>query len=169
MRRKETFEEIGRRFLEAGRCCSMISLLGLTLSVLALATIAQAQDRSPRDGAGFQCFIPLPFNPRETRLKKLTGGPTGVDVLRTLAVARLLLDNVAHVKAYWVMCGLPVAQGALGFGVDDLDGTLVEEKIVHMAGADTPVGLTEEQIVRTIREAGRTPVERDSFYRRVIR
>jgi aminodeoxyfutalosine synthase len=130
--------------------------------------ILRVRDGQDRSG-GFQCFIPLPFNARETRLKKLTGGPTGVEVLRTLAVARLLLDNVDHVKAYWVMCGLPVAQVALGFGVDDLDGTLVEEKIVHMAGADTPAGLTEAEIVRAIREAGRTPVERDSFYRRVTR
>lgn len=127
--------------------------------------IREAQDRSP----GFQTFIPLPFNARETRLKKLTGGPTGVEVLRTLAVSRLVIDNVAHLKAYWVMCGLPIAHVALGFGVDDLDGTLIEEKVVHMAGAQTPLGLTEEQIVRTIREAGRTPVERDSFYRKVTR
>lgn len=132
--------------------------------------VREAQDRSLRhQPVAFQCFIPLPFNPRETRLKKLTGGPTGVEVLRTLAVSRLVLENVDHVKAYWVMCGLPVAQVALGFGVDCLDGTLVEEKIVHMAGADTPVGLTESEIVRTIRDAGRTPVERDSFYRRVTR
>jgi aminodeoxyfutalosine synthase len=127
--------------------------------------VREAQERT----GGFQCFIPLPFNPRETRLRKLTGGPTGVEILRTLAVARLLLDNVPHLKAYWVMCGLPVAQVALEFGVDDLDGTLVEEKIVHMAGAQTPVGLTEDEIVRTIREARRRPVERDSFYRAVSR
>jgi aminodeoxyfutalosine synthase len=132
--------------------------------------VREAQDRSRAQGStNFQCFIPLPFNPRETRLKKLTGGPTGVDVLRTLAVSRLVLDNVEHVKAYWVMCGLSVAQLALGFGVDCLDGTLVEEKIVHMAGADTPVGLTEAELVSTIRAAGRTPVERDSFYRRIVR
>ncbi|MBI3725082.1 aminofutalosine synthase MqnE [bacterium] len=127
--------------------------------------VREGQDRS----RGFQTFIPLPFNPKETFLRKLTNGPTGADVLRTLAVSRLLLDNVPHLKAYWVMCGLQVAQVALGFGVDDLDGTLVEEKIVHMAGAETPIGLTEEQIVRTIREAGRTPVERDSFYRELVR
>src|SRR5207249_7768504 len=114
----------------------------------------EGQDRS----GGFQTFIPLPFNPRETPLKKATNGPTGACVLRTLAVARLIIDNVPHLKAYWVMCGLPVAQVALGFGVDDLDGTLVEEKIVHMAGAETPAGLTEDEIVRAIREAGRPPV-----------
>jgi aminodeoxyfutalosine synthase len=127
--------------------------------------VREGQDRSH----GFQCFIPLPFNPRETFLRKLTNGPTGAEILRTLAVSRLMIDNVPHLKAYWVMCGLPVAQVALGFGVDDLDGTLVAEKIVHMAGADTPIGLTEEALARTIREARRTPVERDSFYRPIVR
>src|SRR5581483_10161625 len=165
----ERYFEIHHRAHEAGLPSNVTMLFGHIETpahrVDHMIRVREAQDVS----RGFQCFIPLPFNPRETRLKKLTGGPTGVEVLRTLAVSRLVLDNLDHIKAYWVMCGLPVAQVALGFGVDCLDGTLVEEKIVHMAGAQTPVGLTETEIVRTIRDAGRTPVERDSFYRRVLR
>jgi aminodeoxyfutalosine synthase len=112
---------------------------------------------------GFQTFIPLAFHPEGNDLGKLPG-PTGVDALRTYAVGRLMLHNIEHIKAYWIMIGLATAQVAQHFGVDDLDGTVQEEKIYHMAGAETPQAMTRHQLVRLIREAGRTAVERDTLY-----
>ncbi len=112
---------------------------------------------------GFQTFIPLAFHPDGNTLAKLPG-PTGVDDLRTYAVARLMLHNIEHIKAYWIMIGLKTAQIALSFGVDDLDGTVQEEKIYHMAGAETPQAMSRNDLVRLIREAGRTAVERDTLY-----
>jgi aminodeoxyfutalosine synthase len=112
---------------------------------------------------GFQTFIPLAFHPDNNALMKLPA-PTGVEDLRTYAVARLVLDNIPHIKAYWIMLGVKTAQTALWFGADDLDGTVQEERIYHMAGADTPQVLSPAEIVRVIQEAGRTPVERDTLY-----
>ena len=112
---------------------------------------------------GFQTFIPLAFHPDNNALMKLPG-PTGVEDLRTYAVARLLLHNIPHVKAYWIMLGLKTAQTALWFGADDLDGTVQEEKIYHMAGAATPQAMNPNEIVRIIQNAGRAPVERDTLY-----
>jgi aminodeoxyfutalosine synthase len=112
---------------------------------------------------GFQTFIPLAFHPDNNALMKLPG-PTGVEDLRTYAVARLVLDNIPHIKAYWIMLGVKTAQSALWFGADDLDGTVQEERIYHMAGAETPQILSPAEIVRIIRNAGRTPVERDTLY-----
>ncbi len=117
------------------------------------------QDRT----GGFQAFIPLAFQPDNTRVPGAKG-VGGVDALKTLAVARIYLDNFRHIKAYWVMLGLKIAQTALCFGVNDLDGTVVEEKIGHDAGADSPQAMTREQLCRLIREAGRVPVERDTLY-----
>jgi aminodeoxyfutalosine synthase len=114
--------------------------------------------------AGLQCFIPLAFHNENNSLQKLPE-PTAVDDLRTIAVSRLLLDNVAHVKAYWVSMGVETAQVALRFGADDLDGTIVHETIYHSAGSRVPMGLTRADLVRLIREAGRVPVERDTEYR----
>jgi aminodeoxyfutalosine synthase len=112
---------------------------------------------------GFQTFIPLAFHPENNALMKLPA-PTGVEDLRTYAVARLLLDNIPHLKAYWVMLGVKTAQSALWFGADDLDGTVQEERIYHMAGAETPQTLTPDELVRVIVNAGRVPVERDTLY-----
>jgi aminodeoxyfutalosine synthase len=112
---------------------------------------------------GFQTFIPLAFHPDNNALMKLPG-PTGVEDLRTYAVARLMLHNVPHLKAYWIMLGVKTAQTALWFGADDLDGTVQEERIYHMAGAETPQTLSPEEIVRVIVNAGRAPVERDTLY-----
>ncbi len=112
---------------------------------------------------GFQTFIPLSFHPDGNDLGKLPP-PTGMDDLRTYAVARLMLDNVAHIKAYWVMLGIKTAQIAQSFGADDIDGTVQEEKIYHMAGADTPQALSRVDLVRLIREAGRRAIERDTLY-----
>ena len=112
---------------------------------------------------GFQAFIPLAFHPDNNRMEKLPA-PTAADTLRVHAIARLMLDNVPHVKAFWIATGVGVAQTSLWFGVDDLDGTVQEERIYHMAGAPTPEAMTPAEISRLIRIAGREPVERDTFY-----
>jgi aminodeoxyfutalosine synthase len=112
---------------------------------------------------GFTAFVPLAFHPGHTRLAGLPA-PTGQDDLRAIAAARLLLDNIGHVKAYWVTLGLKLAPVALHFGADDLDGTVGEERIAHGAGAESPSGLPAEELARLIREAGREPVERDAVY-----
>jgi len=112
---------------------------------------------------GFQAFIPLAFHPDNNQMRKLPP-PTAADTLRVHAVARLLLDNIPHVKAFWIATGVDVAQTALWFGADDLDGTVQEERIYHMAGAKTPEALTPAEIRHLIRAAGRQPVERDTFY-----
>jgi aminodeoxyfutalosine synthase len=117
---------------------------------------------------GFQTFIPLAFHPENTKLDHLPK-PTGLMDLRMIALSRVLLDNFDHIKAYWIMLGEKIAQTALRFGADDLDGTVVHELIYHDAGAKTPEGLTVSELHRLIREAGRTPVERDTLYRRVVR
>src|SRR5512133_1519867 len=114
---------------------------------------------------GFQVFIPLAFHPEHNMIGKAFPRPTGYDALRTLAVARLYLDNFDHVKAYWVSLGERLAQAALAFGVDDLDGTVLEERIYHMAGATVPQALDEGTLHQLIRAAGRVPAERDSLYR----
>jgi aminodeoxyfutalosine synthase len=120
---------------------------------------------------GFQTFIPLAFHPANTELGKLVehDETSGFMDLKNVAVARLLLDNFPHIKAYWIMMTPRVAQVALRFGADDLDGTVVEEKIYHDAGAKTPQALTRMQLIRLIREAGCEPFERDTLYRPVTR
>jgi aminodeoxyfutalosine synthase len=112
---------------------------------------------------GFQAFIPLAFHPDHNQMRKLPP-PSGIDTLRVHAVARLLLDNVDHIKAYWISSGVEVAQTALWFGADDLDGTVQEETIYHMAGAKTPLALSTREIETLIRDAGREPIERDTLY-----
>jgi aminodeoxyfutalosine synthase len=118
--------------------------------------------------SGFQTFIPLAFHPNNTKLSHLTKASILMD-LRTMAVSRLMLDNFPHIKAYWIMLGVPTAQIALGFGADDIDGTVVHEKIYHDAGSDSPQELTVAEIRRLIEEAGRIPVERDTLYHEVVR
>jgi len=117
---------------------------------------------------GFQTFIALSFHPDNTPLQHLPW-TTGMQDLRQIAVARLVLDNFPHIKAYWQMLTPKIAQIALRFGADDLDGTVVEEKIYHDAGADTPQGLRREDLIRLIKAAGREPLERDTLYRPVTR
>jgi aminodeoxyfutalosine synthase len=112
---------------------------------------------------GFQAFIPLAFHPDNNQMRKLPA-PTASDTLRVHAVARLMCDNIAHVKAFWIATGVEVAQTSLWFGVDDLDGTVQEERIYHMAGSRTPEGMTTRQLERLVRAAGREPVERDTLY-----
>src|ERR1700729_3056187 len=117
---------------------------------------------------GFQTFIPLAFHPENTPLDHLPV-TTGLTDIRQIAVSRLLLDNFAHIKAYWQMLTPKIAQIALRFGADDLDGTVIEEKIYHDAGATTPQGVTRKDLCRLITEAGRVPVERDTLYHAVTR
>ena len=120
------------------------------------------------DTGGFQTFIPLAFHPANTALDHLPT-TTGLTDIRQIAVGRLLLDNFPHIKSYWQMVSAKIAQISLRFGADDIDGTVVEEKIYHDAGATTPQGMRRTDLVRLIREAGREPVERDTLYRNVVR
>lgn len=124
-----------------------------------LLKLRELQDET----GGFQSFIPLAFHPQNTRLAHLPG-PTGQDDLKMLAVSRLLLDNFSHIKAFWIMLGMKVAQLSLFFGVDDLDGTVVEEKITHAAGARTAERVARDELVRLIREAGRIPGEESTAW-----
>ncbi|HVS37210.1 MAG TPA: aminofutalosine synthase MqnE, partial [Gemmataceae bacterium] len=129
-----------------------------------LCRLRELQDET----GGFQTFIPLAFHPDNTRLSHIPKASALVD-LQTMAISRLMLDNFPHIKAYWVMLGLKTAQVALSFGADDLDGTVVHEKIYHDAGSDAPQELSAAEIRRLIEEAGRVPVERDTLYNEVVR
>lgn len=127
-----------------------------------LLRLRRQQDLS----GGFQCFILLPFHPANTPMAHLPG-PSGVDILKTMALSRLMLDNIPHLKAYWIMLGLKLTQVALHFGADDLEGTIVQERIAHQAGAATAQGLTRAQVEAMITAAGFRPVERNTFHERV--
>ncbi len=129
-----------------------------------LIRLRELQDET----GGFQTFIPLAFHPDNTGLSHISK-PSGLMDLKTMAISRLMLDNFPHIKAYWIMLGIKTAQVALSFGADDIDGTVVHEKIYHDAGSDSPQELTVAEIRRLIEEAGRIPVERDTLYREVIR
>lgn len=125
-----------------------------------LMKLRKLQDKT----GGFQAFIPLAYHPKNTEIK---GSYTsGLDDLKTIAISRLYLDNFDHIKAYWVMLGEKISQLALKFGADDIDGTIIEEKITRSAGGLTGGQLTAEQLSDMIKKAGRIPVERDSFYRK---
>jgi aminodeoxyfutalosine synthase len=140
------------------------------------------RDLQDRTG-GFQAFIPLSFHPKNTRINNppsppfrkggmggfLGGYTSGIDDIKTVAISRLFLDNFPHIKAYWVMLGEKIAQLALMFGADDLDGTIIEEKITHSAGDMSSKGMTKNELINLIKKAGKTPVERDSFYNPVYR
>ena len=129
-----------------------------------LIRLRELQDET----GGFQTFIPLAFHPENTGLAHIAK-PSALTDLRTMAIARLMLDNIPHIKAYWIMLGIGTAQTALAYGADDLDGTVRHELIYHDAGATTPEALAVTDICRLIVEAGRQPVERDTLYRRVER
>ena len=124
--------------------------------------LRELQDRT----GGFSAFIPLAFHSKNTALPEIPP-TTAVEDLKMVAVARLMLDNFPHIKAYWVMIGEKLAQVALSYGADDLDGTIIEERITHTAGATSAKGLTRDEMVGMIESAGFIPVERDSFYNEV--
>lgn len=121
--------------------------------------LRELQDRAP----GFQAFIPLPFLPENTGLPHIKR-TSALDDLKTIAISRLMLDNIDHIKAFWIMLGLPIAQLALDFGADDIDGTIVEERIMHATGVGTEKGITREQLISLVRESGYIPTERNTLY-----
>lgn len=123
-----------------------------------LLILRQTQDQS----GGFNCFIPLPFQPGAGHF--IDKGPTPLETLAVLAVSRLILDNIPHLKSYWPMTGLETGAAGLSWGADDMDGTIDEEKIAHLAGAATPVGLAREKMVETIHAGGFLPIERDGRF-----
>lgn len=125
-----------------------------------LLTLRDIQDET----GGFQAFVSFPFHPENTKFSYLKRVGAWED-MKMMAISRLMLDNIEHIKAFWVMLTMPVAQLALGFGADDLDGTIGEEKIIHAAGAKTNTGITRTKLRQVIRETGYEPIERDSFYR----
>jgi aminodeoxyfutalosine synthase len=127
-----------------------------------LRQLRELQDET----GGFTGFVPFAFEPQTTVLAHVKPA-SAFDQLRNLAVSRIYLDNIEHLTAYWVSMGLPLAQVSLSYGVDDLHGTIMEEKIFHMAGATTPQELTVATLERAIRETGRDPVQRDSYYRHI--
>jgi aminodeoxyfutalosine synthase len=127
-----------------------------------LRQLRELQDET----GGFTGFVPFAFEPQTTVLAHIQPA-SAFEQLRNLAVSRIYLDNIEHLTAYWVSMGLPLAQVSLSYGVDDLHGTIMEEKIFHMAGATTPQELTVATLERAIREAGREPVQRDSYYRHI--
>ncbi len=129
-----------------------------------LCRLRELQDET----GSFQTFIPLAFHPDNTKLAELPKA-SGLLDLKTMAISRLMLDNFPHIKAYWVMLGIKTAQLALSFGADDIDGTVVHEKIYHEAGSDSPQELTVAELRRFIEEAGRVPKERDTLYHEVVR
>lgn len=123
-----------------------------------LFRLRDLQDRT----GGFQALIPLAYHPKNTKI----GGyySSGIDDLKTIAVSRLVLDNFVHIKAYWIMLGEKISQVALLFGADDIDGTIIEEKITHSAGATSSEGMQRDELIYLIKKAGKIPVERDAFY-----
>lgn len=122
-------------------------------------SLRELQDQDP----GFQAFIPLPFLPENTKLSHLKR-TSAVDDIKTMAISRLMLDNIEHIKAFWVMLGIDIAQLAFYFGADDIDGTVVEERIMHAAGATTQKGISKEDLIQLVKEAGFIPTERDTLY-----
>ncbi len=129
-----------------------------------LMRLRELQDQT----GGFQVFIPLAFHPENTQLSNIKK-PSALLDLRTMAISRLMLDNIRHIKAYWIMLGIGTAQTSLAYGADDIDGTVRHELIYHDAGATTPECLSVDTIRHLITEAGREPVERDTLYRHVLR
>ena len=125
----------------------------------------EAEGFTPPDGAGFMSFIPLAYQPGKTQV--VTRQTSALEDLKTIAISRLFLDNIPHIKAYWVTMGEEIASTALHFGADDMDGTIGEERIMHAADAASPVALTRDRLVELIQEADCIPVERDALYRTV--
>ncbi|MGO8683112.1 MAG: aminofutalosine synthase MqnE [Thermoleophilia bacterium] len=160
----------GQRWLDVMRAAHSVGLQSnATMLYGHVETAAELADHLLRlrelqdETGGFNAFIPLSFQPANTGLSELPG-PTGYDDLKMLSVGRLVLDNFKHVKAFWINVGLKLAQVSLAFGVNDLDGTVVEEKISHAAGVQTGQELDREELVRVIQGAGRNAVERDTLY-----
>lgn len=159
----EEWLEVHRIWHQMGGRSTCTMLYGhietLTQRVDHLRQLRELQDETH----GFTGFVPFAFEPQTTILAHVRPA-SAVEQLRNLAVSRIYLDNIEHLTAYWVSMGLPLAQVSLSYGVDDLHGTIMEEKIFHMAGAKTPQEQTVQTLEHTIREAGRVPMQRDSYY-----
>jgi aminodeoxyfutalosine synthase len=174
VRRKIAHDKCGSdRYLDIHRIAHRLGMRSnVTMLYGHIETDAERVDHMMRarglqdETGGFQAFIPLAFHPDNNQMRKLPA-PSAADTLRVHAVSRLMLDNIPHVKAFWIATGVDVAQTSLWFGVDDLDGTVQEEKIYHMAGARTPESMTTREIAHLISAAGREPVERDTLYNEV--
>ncbi|MFL6594012.1 MAG: radical SAM protein, partial [Chthoniobacterales bacterium] len=162
----EEWLEVHRTWHKMGRRSTATMLFGhietLEQRVDHLRLLRRLQDET----GGFTGFVPFAFEPQTPVLAHIKR-VSSFDELRNLAVSRIYLDNFDHITAYWVSIGLPLAQVSLSYGVDDLHGTIIEEKIFHMAGAQTPQQQTVAALENAIREAGRIPVQRDSYYRHV--
>ncbi|HET9280510.1 MAG TPA: aminofutalosine synthase MqnE [Candidatus Angelobacter sp.] len=165
----------GEQWLETARTAHKIGLK--SNATMLYGHIENEEDRADHmlrlralqdETHGFQTFIPLAFHPANTPLQHLFV-TTGILDIKQIAIGRLVLDNFPHIKAYWQMLSPKIAQISLRFGADDIDGTVIEEKIYHDAGATTPQGMVRKELERLIREAGREPVERDTMYRPVTR
>ena len=171
VRKKICHDKCGSdRYLDIHRIAHRLGLrTNVTMLYGHIETIEERVDHMLSERAlqdetgGFQAFIPLAFHPDNNKLQKLPA-PSATDTLRVHAVSRLVLDNIPHIKGFWIATGVEVAQLALWFGVDDLDGTVQEEKIYHMAGSATPEGMSTAQLSRLVRNAGREPLERDTLY-----
>jgi aminodeoxyfutalosine synthase len=171
VRRKICHDKCGTdRYLDIHRTAHRLGMrTNVTMLYGHIETVDERIDHLMRvrdlqdETGGFQAFIPLAFHPDNNQMRKLPA-PAATDTLRVHAVARLVLDNVDHIKAYWISSGVEVAQTALWFGADDLDGTVQEETIYHMAGSRTPSALRTAEIEQLIRDAGREPIERDTLY-----
>jgi aminodeoxyfutalosine synthase len=160
----------GQRWLDTARAVHGVGLRSnCTMLHGHMETIEERVDHLDRlrllqdETGGFQAYIPLSFHPAGNEWSHLPG-PTALDELREIALGRLMLDNIPHIKAYWILLDIPIAQAALAYGADDVDGTVVEEKIYHDAGATTPQEVQREELIDWIRGAGRTPVERNTIY-----
>jgi aminodeoxyfutalosine synthase len=160
----EEWKEVHRIWHQMGGRSTCTMLFGhietIEQRVDHLRQLRELQD----EAGGFTGFVPFAFVPETTELKHIKPA-SGLDQLRNLAVSRIFLDNFDHITGYWIAMTLPLAQISLNYGVDDLHGTLMEEKIFHMAGSKTPQEQTKATLERTIREAGREPMQRDSYYR----
>src|SRR5256712_9304309 len=171
VRRKIAHDKCGtERYLEIHRTAHRLGMR--TTGTMRYGHIETSEERVDHmlraralqdETGGFPAFRPLAFHPDNNQMRQLPA-PSAADTLRVHAVARLMCDNIDHVKAFWIATGVEVAQTCLWFGADDLDGTVQEEKIYHMAGSRTPTSMSTREIERLIRAAGREPVERDTFY-----
>lgn len=159
----EEYLDVHRQWHKLGgrSTCTMLygHLESLEDRVHHLSMLRELQDET----SGFTGLIPLAYQPDNNGIP-IKNPPTGADSLKTIAVSRIYLDNFDHITAYWVGLGINLAQVALDYGADDLHGTILEEHIFHMAGADSPQARSEKEMIQAIRESGRTPIQRDTFY-----
>ncbi len=164
----EEWLEVARTAHKQGLKTNATMLYGHIETVEERLEHLDALRRLQDETGGFLAFIPLAFHPKNNELGQGRSGTTGICDLKNIAVSRLMLDNFPHIKAYWIMLGVKMAQVALSFGADDLDGTVKEERITNMAGGEAGQALGHKTLIRLIREAGRKPVQRDTLYEKLV-